>query len=231
MLAHKIIGATSSPNIISLARTHDASIDRALSSTPFSFSSVNLGAAASNRIIIVGVYAFRDLGPGAISGVTVNGVSATQVVTRNSSMTGALSLTMWAVNLTTGTSATVVVSHGSATTCGIGVYRMQSKSGVLTPSATFSTGYNATTGGTNNPSTISETINTSLSSAVVGFFGGINNTSPTWAGLTGDFSRDARSNEWFSGASKYPANVSGSLSVSATTTANTTSNIILACWS
>jgi phosphoribosylformylglycinamidine (FGAM) synthase-like amidotransferase family enzyme len=226
MLAQRLMGASGGANISSFSYTDSLSIDRADSASSFTFSSVSIGAADTNRTVIIGVYGFR-VGAvlGAITDVTVNGVSATQYIARNASNSVSVSLTMYAISVQTGTTATIVVSHGAATTCAIGVFRMVSKNGVVAPANTNS---NAT-----NPSTspISTTIQVDTqNSAVMAFGGQVNGSDPTWTGVTKSFGIDARTDEWVSGGLLYPSVTTGSLSVSMTAVNAQTASILAASW-
>jgi hypothetical protein len=188
--------------VTALSYITNASQDRASSATAFTFTSVSLGSENSNRTILVYVFGFRN---GAVlgtpTGVTVAGNSATQVFT--STTTSSTRVTLWAIRLPTGTSGNIVVSHGNATTCGIGVYNLITSSSVLTPNSSKDLLLNPTTA-----SPISDSITVSSGAAVIAFTAGVNTINPTWTGVTKDFGTDARSNEWFSGAILYPASSS-----------------------
>lgn len=217
--------AASYVNITNVSYTAQNSIDRADSATAFTFNSINIGSENPNRVIVIGVCGFRSGATlGTAASVTVAGNSATQVISRNASNDSAVSLTLWAIALPTGTTATIVVSHGSATTCGITVYNVISKNKQITPTYTSSLAYN-----NNAPATISTSIQTTTNSGVVAQVFQINGIDPTWTGVTKTNSLDIRSQEWMSGAISY-RHYSGTLNITASGTANIDAAIVVATW-
>lgn len=102
----------------------------------FTFTSTAVGTAASDRHVIVAVHLYTA-GSETCSSVTIAGNSMTQIDTEARGTTGGVS--MWRYNLTTGTTATIVVNlsgTSSSTDCLIGVWNVNASSGV--PSATHS---------------------------------------------------------------------------------------------
>lgn len=224
---HKISMIASKANISSLSYVASTSIDRTDSSSDFTFSNVSIGSANSNRIVIIGVAACRGAGSviplGSISSVTVGGNSATQLASIFNVGNNA-ALYIYAIALSTGTTANIVVSHGLATTCGIATYSMISKSLTLTPNSTGSAQRTQTFGS----GTISTTVSRVVDSAIVGFVYGINNGATTFTGLTENFDFDTRSTENFAGAFLYPSTSSNNLTVTAT--CNNQGLLLVAVW-
>jgi hypothetical protein len=215
-------------NVTGLSYVASTSIDRASSSTAFTFSNVNIGTANTNRVIILGVGGFRSSALGALgtlTSVTIGGVNATRIITQLISTYGAVHL--FALAVPTGTTANIVVSHGNAETCAIGVYSLITTAPSIDATRASSGVQTSTT-----LTTASATIDTGTNSAIVGFIYGVNNGSTTWTNLTENFDIDTRSSENFSGASGYPYGSTGSTTISATklTGTNTGIGMVVARW-
>ena len=86
-------------------------VDTAPATTTITFSSVDLGRASSDRLIVIAALN-RDTGSLAdtFSTVTINGVSATQVVATTNG--GSLGVTIYSARVPTGTSGDVVLTVG-----------------------------------------------------------------------------------------------------------------------
>jgi hypothetical protein len=212
-------------NITALNYVTNSSIDRSLSTASFTFSNISIGAADSNRIVVFGVGVFAaNTSLGSLGSITVNGNAATQIAV-SSGLTNTSRTYIYAAAVPTGTTANFVVSHSVATTCGIAIYRMISRSLQLTP---FATGVGAAEDAT---SPVTASVNTSFNGAVVSIIYGINNGTTTWTGLTEDFEVDTRSGEVLSGASVYPSTGS-TLNISATksTASGTVIQLAAASW-
>lgn len=91
--------------------TYQGTDNSTTNGTSYSFSSKSIGAANSNRRVIVGV-ALPD-GDDTTTAVTVGGVSATELGQINGVVTGA---SLWIAAVPTGTTATIAVTVGSTTT-------------------------------------------------------------------------------------------------------------------
>lgn len=205
-----LIFSAASRNIIALDYITSDSIDRAESTAAFTFSSQSIGAADERRVVIVCVGGFHGSTPlGTITGVTLGGVAMTQVVSRASATNALLSVTMWALLVPTGTTGTIVVSHGSATTCAISVYRMLSQTKQVTPTATDTAGGASTTSFTRSVTTTSK-------AGVVAATFGFNWANPTFSGITKDVGFDARSDEFFASGRSLAPGVDGALSITVT---------------
>ena len=97
----------------------------------YTFSSHSIGAAATDRVVVVVASAFVA---GTITGVTIGGVAATQAV---AGVNGSNRAEIWYLKVAGGTTADIVVSlSASAAHCGIGVYRYTGGSSVPTVTAT-----------------------------------------------------------------------------------------------
>ena len=128
-------------------------------SSPYTFSSQGIGTAAANRTVVVVTIA--HINAGTISAVTIGGNSATEIV--NLDAGGASQeeqVAMWAYDLTTGTTADIVVTTGAANRCQIGVWALygvgapnqtvEDKTGALSQSITLEAGGVAVAGSVNN---------------------------------------------------------------------------------
>lgn len=227
MIFNKLLSAATQSQVVEFAYQTSNSIDRASSTTSFTFTSQSIGVANANRVIIVCVSGFRAGATlGTLTGVSIGGITATRIY--NSLFTASSRSSIWAAVVPSGTTATVVVSHGAATTCGISIYRLVTLNGSIP--TIFSTSEQFFNPGTsigdfpNTPPTTSPTngsIGTARGSAVLSFYATVEGVNPTWTGLTKDVGRDTRSNEWISSASSYPTGA-GIINYSATNATGTT---------
>ncbi|HUO50194.1 MAG TPA: fibronectin type III domain-containing protein, partial [Candidatus Paceibacterota bacterium] len=78
---------------------------------PVTFSNVNIGTPAANRIVVVGVDNNSGNNDGGTTAVTIGGVSATKAVT---SATGSDYASIWYATVPTGSTANIVVTTGSS---------------------------------------------------------------------------------------------------------------------
>tara|TARA_Y100000296_G_scaffold71733_1_gene87474 strand:+ start:30 stop:692 length:663 start_codon:yes stop_codon:yes gene_type:complete len=184
--------------------------------TSKTFSSIGLGTAASDRIIVVGVGSNSGAGGHVISGVTVAGDSATEIVSIRDAETRA---SIYAVALSSGTSGDVVVStDNNSEVMGIGVYAMFGAS--ITPTDTDSTinpvqdlGLSVAKGGV----AIAHAHDTSAQNGV------------TWTGLTERYDEVMNgANIDQTGASKAFSAADGSLAITTTNRAGGADNPIVA---
>lgn len=211
-------------NISGFAYVSSSSIDRTSSNSAFTFTGHSIGDANANRVVVVGVGVFGASGIGNISSVTVGGNNALQVASILGSGFNAR-LYIYAIAVSTGTTADIVVSHGTATTCGIATYRMISVPLTLRPQHTGSTQKSSGSG-----TSITASVTRWIDSAVVGFVYGVNNGATTFTGLTEDFDIDTRSSENFAGASLYPSTTQTLQSVTATCASSGQCLLLLASW-
>lgn len=100
---------------------------------PQSFTSVNIGTAASDRIVIV---CAGQNSNGPINALTINGVSATKAV--DSTATGGSETSLWYLNVTSGTSATIDLTSNSAFPGFVGIAVGTINTATATPGTTTS---------------------------------------------------------------------------------------------
>lgn len=178
--------------------------------TTYTFTSKDIGTAATGRRIIVGV-----IGSGAasrtISSVTVGGNAATAINFVEGSVTGAfLQSAIYIIQVDAGTTATVVVTFSAGSNrCGIGVwaaYGLQSSSATATGTSVA------------NPQTAS--LNISAGGVALGAAQTFDNQTLTgyaWTNLTENFDGLAGTNQVaLSGASAAFAAAQTSLALTAT---------------
>ncbi len=114
------------------------------SSSSYSFSSMSIGPARSDRVVIVCVGADAGSGSGTISSVTIGGITATQIVSAASGTSGHSTAGIYAALVPTGTTATIVVNvSNSYSRCTVVVYTMTGTGGKFTATNT-STATNST---------------------------------------------------------------------------------------
>lgn len=100
-------------------------------SSSISFTGQAIGAAATDRLVVVGVAFYSDFSA-AIETLTIGGISATKLATH--AIGGALQSTIWAALVPTGTTATLVFgSQGSDVVQGL-VWEAYSVTGANTSS-------------------------------------------------------------------------------------------------
>lgn len=126
--------------------------------TTYTFSSVSLGTADANRIIIVNIAACAASSGRTISSVTVAGITATQQVFQSAFSTASAESAIYTAAVPTGTTGNIVVTWSAGMLrCGIGVYGSNT---MMSATAT------ATGSSTANPANAS--INVSAGGFVVG---------------------------------------------------------------
>lgn len=139
-------------------------------STAHTFTNLNIGAADPTRFVVIGV-AMRT--GGAISSLTIGGNAATALVTSGGNAIGSH---FYGLSVSTGTTATVVVNHGTNSTCLVSSYSLYNLASTTPVSTALSS--NVT------PADLSS--NTVVDSIVLGLVHQGNSTSTTftWTGLT-----------------------------------------------
>ncbi len=148
--------------------------------TTYTFSTCAFGAAAADRIIVVGVCG-QDGASAGVSSMTIGGVAATEIVESVASVGGnAVNTALYYAAVPTGTTGDVVVTFGgNQSAAAVGVWAVLNSSG--TPSASAS---NARNDGNPNATTI----NCPANGAILGYAGltqsGSDPTSATWTNLT-----------------------------------------------
>lgn len=122
------MGTTISPTVL----TFQTSTGSTSNLTTYTFSSVAIGTAATDRLVIVAVYWESGSGSISLASGTIGGVTADISITRS----GSIACALMTARVPTGTTATITVTlSGGATKCAIGVW---SATGVVsaTPDAT-----------------------------------------------------------------------------------------------
>lgn len=191
----------------------DSSYKSSYYSSVWAFLSSNLGTAYDDRRIII----FARSNGGSISGITVDGIAASGVV---SISTGAI----YAITVPSGTTATIVVETSSpVTSCAIAIYSM--------------TGHSSTTATDTDTASIastavSGTINYNSGGAVVGFMwcSSYTSGSNTWTNLTEDLDKVNNLLNWTSASKNTTSSATGE-TITATHTASETLYLLIASWS
>lgn len=147
--------------------------DNTRGQTSYTFTSASLGAAASNRVIVVTIYGRASTSSGrSVSAVTIGGVSATQAVTEtanNNFMTA-----IWYAAVPSGTTGNIVVtwSGGNMENTVVDIHRTTGISGAPVDTDTSAV----------NP--MSETINVSAGGLCIGIYAEETSATYTWTGIT-----------------------------------------------
>lgn len=165
-----------------LAMSYVTSTSASPSNATHTFNSVSLGAEDGTRKIIVAV-GWAAGSDTTINSVTVNGVSATQVVAADAA-TGACGSALWIADVPTGTSVTVTVVFSASTSRSvIGIYRVVNLNS--------STAHHTNTATSASSGVISATLNLPASGFALGVVSSIDGASgQAWAwdsGGTEDF--------------------------------------------
>lgn len=164
----------------------------------YTFSGASIGTAASDRIVVVAAWV-RAASTVSISSLTIGGVSATAIVTAEGTGTASNRLSIYALNVTSGTTADIVVNCSTAgVRAGIGVWRF---SGQSTPSTTAHATATDTTASSN---ALSATINIPAGGTVIAASadGGGTTLTCTWTGATERYDIGVESVNAHTGASK-----------------------------
>lgn len=182
----------------------------------YTFTSQAIGAAASDRYVIVGVgHSNAAADP---SSVTIGGVSATKIASVTAGSVHNASL--WIALVTTGTTADIVVTVAGSNRCGIGVW-----------SATGLSGTTAVATGTSTATNPSATIATVAGGFAIGFVHiGYPASGDTWTGtgVTERFDTNGESDTNYTGAD---APTTGSnITLTCTPSASTYAAGVFASW-
>ncbi len=203
--------------------TYITSAENAANQSSYTFSSQPIGAAASNRVVVICITGNGGAaGTATVTGVTVGGNSCTKA---NDVLDNECAASIWYVSLASGTTADVVVTWtGAKGDCGIAIYT------VLTSTATPSVTYSASAAA---PISVSATFG--AGSAVIGSvawsYGG-SDPLTTWANLTEDDDTPVESGQVSSScASDNFAAAQTSLSIQAAPSLSTTNEaLVVAVW-
>lgn len=182
--------------------------------TTYTFSGQNLGAADTNRWIIVCVSGVTNVAR-SISSVTVGGVSATKLVQSEGSSVYRHN-SIWAAHVPTGTTGDIVVTWSSGLLrCGYSAYSLTSVNAATTP---FDTQSDNTLSG----SDLSVSISSGTNGVVVASTTGVGSTAQsfTWSGATEDYDAtwSESTNQGLSSASTTPTSTPTTITVTAAST-------------
>tara|TARA_R110000764_G_scaffold1253_2_gene4852 strand:+ start:7048 stop:7797 length:750 start_codon:yes stop_codon:yes gene_type:complete len=146
----------------------------AATSTAYTFSSQALGAAVSDRIIVVGGFSTNAVR--TVSSVTIGGVSAAQIVAATNS--GGEQCALWQASVPSGTTGDVVWTwSGAEVGMGIGVWRIVNAAASAHASS-----------GVTGASALSSTLDIPANGAAIAYSGAASvNRTATWTGLTERF--------------------------------------------
>ena len=196
---------SSNASVTYVTATHSSA-----TATAYTFSAHNIGTAASDRFVVVGIFGLHNGGgTGTISSVTIGGSTAT-LLNKLSDYSLIGNWGLYGLTVTSGTTADIIVTFDRAMEgASIAVWNIN---GLISVTPTDTQSATATSGA------VSVTLN--IQSGGVGLaVGGRQsvNTTYTWGGLTEDFdaSMDAASDSG-SGASLYSAAGNSALSVTLT---------------
>ena len=155
------------------------------SSGDATFASASLGAADTNRRIVVAVSHLSN--GGEVSGVTVDGAPGTLLVSDYVGSGTDPATSIWAASVPSGTTGDIVVSFdGNTFDISVGTYRLIKSAGT--------TAYDTDT--SNATGAISMGVNTTVDGACLAISQRENGSSQTWTGVTEDYDTDIRSGEW-----------------------------------
>lgn len=119
LISNQLTGFGAGGGVAAATIEFTESEEQAGDSSPYTFSNKAYGAAASNRTVIVSIAAHLD-GSGLFTAVTIDGVSATEIVQASDS---SMETAIWAADVPTGVSGDIVVTcSGSPNRCSIGVW-------------------------------------------------------------------------------------------------------------
>lgn len=171
-----LLGAGSGGGGGGLSLSYRSSQMSVASDTTQTFFGMDIGSAAADRIVIVGV-GQPALNGHSITGVTIGGIAATLAV-QDSTFSNHNDAVYYA-SVPTGTTADIVVTmDGGNNFVGIFVYALYGAAGTVNASATFYNGVSQLS--------ISTTMTVADNSVVVGFYFSFSNRTLTWTGLSED---------------------------------------------
>jgi len=172
-MTNHLIGFGASAGVTSVSIGTVYTAQDASNASTYTFASVQYGTAKNNRHLVIVVQISSD-GSGTISDLTVDTVSATQLL---SVVATSEHMAIYIITRDTGTSGTIVATiSGSPQGCAIEVYPIYDAS---------ATAYDTASDITGNP--VSATINVAAGGAVIGGIIHRSDTIPTtytWSGLT-----------------------------------------------
>lgn len=182
--------------------------------TSYTFSSMPIGDAASDRLVVVGVQARVSSGQSNVTSVTIGGVAATEIATIDPDP-GTTTIGLWQAAVPTGTTASVVVSFGgqTQTECGLAVFSIRNM-GSTTPSDTV-----ATSGSTRNThSTTGLTVPDGGGAVLFALDTDANSTAFSWSGATGQGTTRVATTDRYISAAMIPEGDGSAPTISVTGT-------------
>lgn len=217
---------TAAPSVGPAVVTWTDATSSSTDASAYTFNTRNIGTAAADRIVVVGVSAGQSGSTVRTCTVTIGGVTATQLVFVAKTSTNSTHVGLFALLVTSGTTANIVVTlSGAQVRCGIQVWSLTGTGGVVTPANTANNTAASTTA-------VSTTITTVAGGACIGMFGdaisGASQTT-TWTGLTEDNDSVVELSV-FSGA-HLNGTAGGSLGITATESSTGAGLVLVAaCW-
>lgn len=213
--ARMLMAAANQPVVLAFTAKDKDSVDR----TTYTFSGLAIGAAATNRKIVVG--AFTGGSNRTIVSVKVAGASASAVVTVDTSSD---IQALYQIDVPTGTTADIeIVFSAIASRCGVGVWALYNAKAAA----------NDTDTGTGT-SSVAGTISVPAGGVAIGYIGcvGDPNAVISGDGLTKDFDQaiEATGQVTHGGGSGAYAVANASLTINGTTTGASRATGVYASW-
>ncbi len=179
--------------------------------TTYTFSSLSLGAADATRRIVVAIAGQRLGSPAAVSSVTIAGISASLVASRQTGNGNDHTVEIWSAAVPTGASGNVVVTFNTGhLRCSVSVFRL------LDAAATA----HATSSATNSSAAVSASIDIPAGGVAIAAAYNNGNTTYTWTNLTERTDQGGSGVNTFSTACDDFAAAQAALSITATQASN-----------
>lgn len=215
MLHHALRAESTKPSF-----TYNGSANDSTDLTTYSFTSVSIGTAATNRLVFVTVTSVAS-GNRLISSATIGGISAT--VIESTPNAGASTKIIYAV-VPTGTTATISITFDSTVLrCGVGsysIYNLKSTSPV-----------SRANGSTWTSGAISATLSVPENAIILaGVSNSTNSNTFTWTNLTSNYDSLVDATFRFSGASAQVSTGNSSYTVTATSTSAAAGRLYVYAW-
>lgn len=178
--AHKLLLSSKTPAAggAPVAITFVAGTTTGNDGSSYTFSGQSIGTADADRTVVVAVGSRKAGAATTITGVTVGGNAATQLVQQSNTVTNTCVVGLYAIDVASGTTADIVVTFGaSMIRCGISVYRVLGISTTPHDTATSTSSPNLDT-----------SIDVTADGGIIGVaFGGSTGPLFTWSGITQDY--------------------------------------------
>lgn len=154
--------------------TFVADLYSSIGGTSYSFNGINIGVASANRRLIIAVHNRYTSSSSNITGVTVNGISATLIVASDPSL--ARNTNFYIVNVPSGTIANVTITQQFSSDMALAMWVAHD----ITGNTAFATGT------VNNAATLTLSLNIPENGYVFAYSWNNLGTGPTWTGVTTD---------------------------------------------